>query len=455
MAIRRIPAVLITAAVVSLGAFAAGATAAAPWIDPVVTSGAAPTPAPLLITKNGHALAFPATTLDPAFNPATSVVGLNPATGAATGAARGLALAGVFATAYARDSWVVTGQTLVNGRLGPNSRVQVAFGKGDGSFGALKGLSGSTGERLFGVAANDDGVVAILVGDTTRRLLIRRPDGRGFVQAFSVKVGAHARGATVAVGADGDVLAVWENEHHIYARHVGPSRSVGAVHHVGDGVQSHLQAAVEAGGRLMVAWASQRVDEGEAATPATVFYVTAGAGKTFGKIQRLEDVGPTGTGRYVSDPAVRLISGGASGIAWTGYDQASSHYVVRFAQISGGVVNDVENLSGTAANAVLGDLAQGDDGRLAVIWRTGVAGADPDGGPQAIVATTRPTTYAPFTAPESIASAPAAVPGASTNTSFPFPPRIALAPATGAALAELGTFAGTSSRFSVAARPAP
>jgi hypothetical protein len=281
--------------------------------------------------------------------------------------------------------------------------------------------------------------------------MIRRPNGRGFVQAFQTTVGSQGRGATVAVGARGDVLMVWENAHHIYARHVGPSGGVGAVHHIGDGVQSHLQAAVESGGRLLAAWASQRVNEGEAASPATLLFTTAAPGKGFNKAKQLESVGPTGTGRYVSDPAVRLVTGGASLLAWTGYDQGTQRYVVRVMQINGGHTSTPQTVSDPAANAVLGDLSVDADGGAGVIWRTGIAGADPDGAPQRLQAALRPSPSQPFGAPETIL-APTESSGA-----LPYPPRIALAPAGGAALAEVGILggAGSASPLTISARPAP
>ena len=470
MALRRLPAALSAAATAATVAAAVLVTAlAAPaaasvadvWAEPYTVPGAAPTPAPLLVTQDGRALAFPASDRSPAApaGAVTEILPLDLATGAPNGAIRGLGLASVQAVAYSRDHYVLAGSTLdARGTISDRSHVQVGYGTGGGDIGPLKGIAGSTGRHAFALAANDDGVIAIVIGNTTeRRLLIRRPDGRGFVQAFSAKVGAQGRGATVAVGAKGDVLMAWENAHHIYARHVGPSGSVGAVHHVGDGVQSHLQAAVEAGGRLLIAWASQRVDEGEAASPATVSFVTAAPGKAFNKARTLESVGPTGTGRYVSDPAVRLVTGGASLIAWTGYDQASSHYVVRVAQIDGGRLGPAQTVSSTAVNAVLGDLAVEDDGGAALVWRTGVAGADADGsGMQTIGFARRDTPAMAFGASETVTAASTAAAGStSPGWSFPFPPRVALQPKTGAALVEIGIFAGTSSRFSIAARREP
>jgi hypothetical protein len=457
MPFRRTPAVLAAAAALAATAPAfvpAAASAAAPWTDPAAIPGAAPTPAPLIITNNGHALVLPGsdrTAAAPAGAP-SEIVSLNPATGAAAGAPRALSIASVLAVPYARDHVVVAGSTLDSrGTISDRSHVQVAYGTGGGDIGPLKGIAGSSGEHAFALDANDDGVVAIVLGNTKeRRLLIRRPNGRGFVQAFQAKVGSRGRGATVAVGAKGDVLMVWENEHHIYARHVGPAGGVGAVHHIGDGVQAHLQAAVESGGRLLAAWVSQRVSEGEAASPATLLFTTAAPGKGFNKAKQIESVGATGTGHYVYDPAVRLVTGGASLMAWTGYDAGTQRYVVRVMQIDGGHTSTPQTVSDPAVNAVLGDLSVDDDGAAGVIWRTGIAGADPDGTPARARAALRPSPSQPFGAPETIAAP-------SGQGPLPYPPRIALAPATGAALAEVGIFgsAGQASPLTIAARPAP
>jgi hypothetical protein len=443
MKLRRLPIALTAAAAVALSASAGAAHAAAPWLAPVTIPGAGAQPAPLIVTGDGHAIAFPA-----AAGPVTQITPLVNATGAPIAArVETVRLADAHADAYARGHYVLAGSTLdADGTISDRSHVQLGYGTSGGDVGPLKGITGSTGERVFGLDANDDGVVAVLVGNTKeRRLLIRRPNGRGLVEAFSTTVGSQGRGATVAVGAKGDVLVVWENAHRIYARHVGPSGGVGALHQIGDGVQSHLQAAVEAGGRLMAAWVSQRVSEGDASGPATLYYTTAAPGHGFGKAYKMEDVGVAGTGRYVSDPAVRLVTGGASLLAWTGTSPATGRYVVKAMQIDGGHRGSVQTVSDPAVDSVLGDLRVDPSG---LIWRTGIAGADPDGTPQTIQAARRTTPAPPFGTPETIAA-----PG-DTATTFPYPPQLALVPTTGSALAEYGQFAGTSSTFQVAARPA-
>jgi hypothetical protein len=449
MELRRTASVLAAAAALAVPATA---SAAAPWTDPVTIPGAAPTPAPLLITGDGRALALPSsdrTAAAPAGAP-TGIVSLDPATGAPNGPARPLSITSVLASAYSRDHYVVAGSTLDGrGTVSDRSHVQVAFGTGGGDLGPLRGITGSTGERAFALAANADGVVAVVLGNTKeRRLMIRRPDGRGFRQAFATRVTSQGRGATVAVGAQGDVLMLWEDQHHISARHVGPGGGVGAVHHIGDGVQSRLQAAVESGGRLMAAWVSQRVDEGEAATPASLFFATAAPGHGFGAARHLEDIGVTGAGRYVADPAVRLVTGGASLLAWTGTSPATGRYVVKVMQIEGGHRSSVQTVSDASVNSVLGDLGVNAAGGAGLIWRTGIAGADADGTPQRAFAAVRAAASQPFGAPEVVVVAPA-------GSTLAYPPRIALAPSGSGALAEVGSFAGTSSIFQVAARTAP
>jgi hypothetical protein len=428
----------------------ASASAAAPWTDPVTIPGAGPTPAPVLITDSGRALALPSTDRTDAApaGAVTEIVALYPATGAPAGIGLGLPITAVQAATYGTDHFVVAGSTLdARGTVSDRSLVEVAYGNGGGDVGPLRGVTGSTGEHSFALAVNDGGVIAMVLGNTKeRRLVIRRPGVRGFVEAFSTKVGAQGRGATVAVGAKGDVLMVWENEHHVFALHVGPSGGVGAVHHIGDGVQSHLQAAVDSDGRLLVAWASQRVDEGEADTPASIFFATAAPGHGFGSARLLEESGPTGTGRYIYDPAVRLVSSGASLLAWTGFDAATQHYVVRVAQIDGGHVGTSQTVSVPASNAVLGDLSVNAAGAAAVIWRTGIAGADSDGTPQQVVVAMRLGPGQPFAAPEAVSPA---------GITQPYQPQITLAPRSAAALAEYGQLAQTASSFRVAARPAP
>ncbi|MGZ4269369.1 MAG: hypothetical protein ACXVSX_09180 [Solirubrobacteraceae bacterium] len=209
------------------------------------------------------------------------------------GSPRGLGVAAALLATYASDRIVVAGSTLDGrGTISDASHVQVAFGSAGGDLGPLRGLRGTTGQRAFALAANHAGEVAVFCGDAsrTRTVWVRRPGSSRFRAALRIAVGRRARGATVAVGPQGDVLAVWEDDHRVYARHLGRSLHAGAVHRIGDGVQSQLQAAIEDSGRLDIAWETQRVSEGDAAAPTTVRFATAAPGHGFGR-QRTVEVG--------------------------------------------------------------------------------------------------------------------------------------------------------------------
>ena len=85
----------------------------------------------------------------------------------------------------------------------------------------------------------------------------------------------------MALSPDGQLLVAWEDRHEVFARHRGTSGSWGAVHTLGPGVQSNLQAAMDSTGRMLVAWKSQRVNEGESNAPAVVSFITAAPGHGF------------------------------------------------------------------------------------------------------------------------------------------------------------------------------
>jgi hypothetical protein len=208
---------------------------------------------------------------------------------------------------------------------------------------------------------------------------------------------------TVAVSPDGQLLVVWEDRHEVFARHRGTSGTWGATHTLGPGIQSDLQAAMDSTGRMLVAWKSQRVNEGESNQPAVVSFITAAAGHGFGSRRTIETVGVTGAGRFVGAPGVRLqVSGDDRALlAWTGFD--GTHFVVRAAPLDRGHVGARQQLSPAGVDAVLGDVATANDGRAVALWRSGVAGADPVAGQQPhLFGNVRAAAAATFTAPEAI-----------------------------------------------------
>jgi hypothetical protein len=220
---------------------------------------------------------------------------------------------------------------------------------------------------------------------------------------LTIDVSSTARDVTVAVSPGGQLLVVWEDRHEVFARHRGARGTWGAVHPLGPGIQSNLQAAMDATGRMLVAWKSQRVDEGEAATPAVVSFATAAPGRGFGPARTIETVGQTGAGRYVSAPAVRLLvtTRDEALLAWTGFDGA--HFVARALPVAQGHLGARQQLSPAGVDAVLADAAVADDGRALVLWRSDVMGADPVPGRQPhLFGNVRPAGATTFAAPEAI-----------------------------------------------------
>src|SRR3954471_2519383 len=214
---------------------------------------------------------------------------------------------------------------------------------------------------------------------------------------------AARRAARGAATPPGRRLVVWEDRHEVSARHRGARGTWGAVHTLGPGVQSNLQAAMDATGRMLVAWKSQRVDEGEAATPAVVSFATAAPGHGFGPRRTIETVGQTGTGRYVTAPAVRLLvtTRDEALLAWTGFD--GTHFVTRAMPVAQGRLGAAGQLSPPGVDAVLGDAAVASDGRALVLWRSDVAGADPVIGRQPhLFGSVRGAAATTFGAPEAI-----------------------------------------------------
>jgi hypothetical protein len=434
-----LPLLLIAA----LAATPATALAAPPWSAPATIPGAIGAAAPLAVTPSGSAVALVATSRTAAGSTGAPSALVPLGADGVPGTPQQVSVAAGLLTSYAKGHIAVAGSTLVDGTITDRSHSAVALGT-PGALGAARGLSGTTGQRVFGLAGNERGDLAVLTGDASdvRTLYLRRAGTTTFRVALRIAVGTRARGATVALGPKGDALVVWEDNHQIYARHLGPTGHAGAIHRIGDGVQSQLQAAIDDTGRLEVAWETQRVNEGDAATPATVRFATAAPGHGFGPQRTIETVGATGTGRYVSPPGVRLVVDGSGRalLAWTGFE--GGHFVVRAADVVGGHRGAPQTLSPATEDSVLGDAAARPDGSAVVAWRAGVAGADPaPGATPAVFASHRGAGETTFGAPEQVS-----LPGENVTIA----PTAALDPVSGRSLVDYAVLGGG---LEVSARP--
>lgn len=441
----------ITLAALAAAAFPATAIAAPPWTAPVTVPGAI-APSATTYTAGGQGVMLATNARDSTTG--ASQLDLLGADGTLT-AAVPLSFAASALASYGSGRIAVAGRTLSSsgqyaGTIDDTSTIVTRLGT-PGNLGARRTVAGTKGQQLYALASNASGLMAIATGGLrSRSVYIRKPGTSTFSRKLTIRVSSLARNATVAVGKIGDVLFVYEDEHAIRARHIGPRGTVGAVHRLGAGVQSVLQAIVNDNGRLSVAWKSQRVSEGESNTPALVWFTTSAPGRSFGAARWIAIVGRPGAGRYVGAPAIRLLAiGNDALLANTGFDGAS--YTVEARQVANGHLGAAQRLSPAGIDAALSDAAVTASGAQVVAWRTGIAGADSSGTPgdtppphTPVLASVRPTTATGFGAPELVTAPDADV----FDT-----PLAALDPVSGRALVAWRIAATADTLVSV--RPAP
>jgi hypothetical protein len=398
MPLRRLA--LVLAALAALLAIAAPvALADPPWSTPAPLPGAGNGPA--TATARGNVAAIVSANRSQPPNAASQLLRLEPTTGAVLSSTP-VDLAGAAITAYAGDSIVVAGTSIgPSGTVDDQSRIRVGTTRGAAGTPALRTLSGTQGQNVTALVGNARGDVALATrGLRSRIIYLRRKGTSTFTRVLTINVSSTARGVTVAISPDGELLVVWEDRHEVLARHRGAGGTWGAAHTLGPGIQSDLQAAMDTTGRMLVAWKSQRVNEGESNAAAVVSFATAARGHGFGSRRTIETVGAA---RFVGSPGVRLqVSGDARAVlAWTGFDGA--RFVVRAAALDRGRIGATQQLSTPGVDAVLGDVATAPDGRALVLWRSGVLGADPASGTQPhLFGNVRAAGAATFGAPEAI-----------------------------------------------------
>ncbi len=442
---RRIPLALVLAAAL-LGAGASVAAADPPWSPPSALPGAGSGPA--AATARGHVATLTSSDRSQPPGTASQLVRIDPATGAVLSSA-GVDLGDALVAAYATDAIAVAGSSIgPSGTIDDESRVRAGTTAGAAGAPVLRTLPNTQGQNVTALVGNARGDLALSTrGLRSRMIFLRRKGTSTFARVLTIAVSSTARDVTVALSPDGQLLVVWEDRHEVFARHRGTSGTWGAVHTLGPGVQSDLQAAMDETGRMMVAWKSQRVNEGESNSPAVVSFITAAPGHGFGSRRTIETVGVQGAGRFVSSPGVRLAVTGRDQalLAWTGFD--GTHFVARALPLSAGHLGARQALSPAGTDAVLGDLAVANDGRALALWRSDVLGADPAPGTQPhLFGNVRAAGAQGFGAPEAI--------GGAANEVLT-PPTAVVEPALGRPIALFTAFgtATTPSRPLVSVRP--
>jgi hypothetical protein len=399
----RLPLALALSAAL-LVATASVATADPPWSPPQAVPGVGNGPA--VATPRGNVVALTDSNRTQPPGTASQLLRLDPITGAVRSAA-GLDLAETAIAAYGSDHVAIAGTSIgPSGTIDSGSRVRVGTVAGASGTPTLRTLPGTRNQNVTALVGNARGDVALSTQGGRSRFIYLRGNGTStWSRVLTIRVSDQGRGVTVALGPSGELLVAWEDRHRVFARHRG-TRSWGAPRTLGPGIQSDLQAAMDATGRMMVAWKSQRVNEGEAASPAIVSFTTAAARHGFGSRRQIESVGANGTGRFVGSPGVRLevTTRDQALLAWTGFDGA--HFVARAMPISQGRPGTRQQLSPAGQDAVLGDIAVANDGRAVALWRNNVLGADPVPGQQPhLFGNVRAAAATTFGVPEAIGGA--------------------------------------------------
>jgi len=374
------------------------AAAAAPWTTPAAVPGNGA--GAQAVTPAGSVVALNPSNLAATPGVASQLLRLDPVSGAAT-SVTGVPLASALVTDYASNAIAVAGTSLgPSGTIDDHSRVRAGTTSAAAGAPVLRTLPGTQSQNVSALDGNARGDVAFATrGGRSRMVFLRAHGASAFSRILTIGVTSQARDVTVALGPAGDLLVVWEDRHVVLARHRGAHGTWGAAHRLGPGVQSHLQALVDPTGRLLVAWASQRVGEGEAATSPAVRFATAAPGRGFGAVRTLE-LGSSGAGDVaVGAPAVRLVLTARSRalLAWTSFDGMA--FAVRASAVSAGHLGAAQVLTAAGQGGTLGDVAAAPgagatDGPTVVLWRAGdparvfaslrAAGAAGFGGPEPV-----------------------------------------------------------------------
>lgn len=278
---------------------------------------------------------------------------------------------------FGRDRVIVTGTPAASGGRTPASRALVSQGTVSGALGKPAALGALKGGVPLALSANSSGDAAAVVrGLGKLRLLMRAAGSGSFGKPATLGESRRLGAASVAVNTAGDVLVAWEQNGVVYARMRSRSGSLGKRQQLGTGTQVQISSTLDSTRRATVAWSSQRVSKGKALSPAVIAYAYASPGKTFGKRRVVETLNVSGAGKYLTAPAVHVALLRDRGmLAWTGYH--AGHFTVKAADIANGTLRMPQNLSPPGVDAVLGDLAVGPRGGVAVAWLAGITGHDP------------------------------------------------------------------------------
>lgn len=266
-------------------------------------------------------------------------------------------------------------------RCGQRTTLRARFGTSDGTFGAPRAITTSTGPGGDGrptVSANAAGQMlaawgAVTRSDCSRSAIVvsaRRPGG-AFGTPTTLRGTGRNEQPSVSVGQGGDAVVAWQRRlgsgaTAVEARFRAAGHGWGAVQRLGtSSVAAPLTTAVAQNGRAYVAWGSQSISDGRldarfavAVKPATV--------PAFRAAQTLETIRLQLTSfPQRLGPSLALTGIGAV-VAWTGHDSAWRVRVSRAG--SSGTFGAPQTVSPAGTDTVLGDLSGRLDGTASVVW---------------------------------------------------------------------------------------
>lgn len=250
-------------------------------------------------------------------------------------------------------------------------RLVAAYGRSDGSGpGTWQTLAPF--ETGFVAAANHSGHAIVLFDAGGNGLsTIERPASGKFGKATMVS-SPGAFTPAVAINTHGDRIVAWIRSERVEARvrHAGQGwGSVLTVAKAPGVANTSLQAAVTAAGSFVVAWGVADVRESR---PTRLIAGTAQRRPGHGwHAYALENATLGMNGNFVAERAMAfplVTSNGAIAISWTGAVHNNTRVGVKAARLTSNGLRAIHVVSGDAANAAVGDAAEGPSGQAVIVW---------------------------------------------------------------------------------------
>ena len=263
------------------------------------------------------------------------------------------------------------------------TRLSVAFGRTDGTFGAPQRIATRTGIGSVQIAANANGDIAVAWfedrGVSNDRVYVAfRPSGKPFTPPI-LQATDRVRSVSIAVSPTGGLLLAYDARGVVKTRYKRAGAPLfGRVQALESEPTLHarLRTAMTANGRAYVAWAADGFYQAAVRT--------VGSGR-FRAAQLLEQGAPTGGLDLVIDDSNRAT------VAW---GATTVRAAVTDASATFGAAQDI-------APGAEGALASTPDGRRLVAWTSGgalLAALAPASGPFGAPETVTPTADAPYAA---------------------------------------------------------